>query len=177
MRPPEVLETPRLRIRKLVEEDAQVLFDRWAQDPEVTRFLPWSPDLSPEDALAYVRRCVASWEDGTRFAWILEDRETGAVVGHIAAYLSEYAAELTYLMARDSWGKGLMVEAVDAVSGWFLSLPAIYRIWAVVDTENLASARVLEKASFAREGTLRRSITCPNVSATPRDAFMYARVD
>ena len=81
------------------------------------------------------------------------------------------------MLARDSWGKGLMVEAVDAVSGWFLSLPAIYRIWAVVDTENLASARVLEKASFVREGTLRRSMMCPNVSATPRDAFMYARVD
>ena len=177
MRPPEVLDTPRLRIRKLVEEDAQVLFDRWAQDPEVTRFLPWSPDISSEDVLAHARRCVASWEDGSSFAWILENRESGEVVGRIAAYLSGYMAELTYLMARDSWGRGFMVEAVDAVSGWLLSQPAIYRIWAVVDTENLASARVLEKASFAREGTLRRSLMCPNVSATPRDAIMYARVD
>jgi RimJ/RimL family protein N-acetyltransferase len=70
-----------------------------------------------------------------------------------------------------------MVEAVDAVSDWFLSQPSIFRIWAEVDTENLPSARVLEKASFEREGTLRRGIMSPNMSGEPRDAFIYGRVE
>ena len=172
-----MLKTARLRLRRLVEEDAQIVFDRWAQDPEVTRFLLWSPHTSLEESLTHAKKCVASWDDEVSFAWIMEDRESGKVVGSIAAYPSEYAIELGYLVSRDSWGKGFMVEAVDAVSDWFLSQPSIFRIWAEVDTENLSSARVLEKASFEREGTHRRGIMSPNMSGEPRDAFIYGRVE
>ena len=120
---------------------------------------------------------MATWAAETSFAWIMEERGTEKVVGSIAAYPSEYAVELGYLMSPDSRGRGFMVEAVDAVSAWFLSRPSIWRVWAEVDTENLASVRVLEKASFEREGRLRRHIMSPNISTDPRDAFVYGRVD
>jgi ribosomal-protein-alanine N-acetyltransferase len=48
-------------------------------------------------------------------------------------------------------------------------------VWAVCDVENVASARVLEKAGLLWEGTLRRYILHPNVSPEPRDAHLYAR--
>jgi RimJ/RimL family protein N-acetyltransferase len=42
--------------------------------------------------------------------------------------------------------------------------------------ENIASARVMEKAGMAREGLLRRYVVHPNISAEPRDAYLYAVV-
>lgn len=176
MHPPEVLDTERLRIRKLVEDDAPEIFERWAKDSEITRYLTWSPHTSVEESKAHAKNSVACWEAGTNFTWVMEDRESGRMVGSIAAYPSEFAVELAYLVAQDSWGRGYMVEAVISVSEWFLAQPSFFRVWAEVDTENQPSARVLEKASFTREGMLRRSIISPNLSSEPRDAFIYGRV-
>ena len=177
MRPPEVMDTRRLKLRKLVEGDAPTVFDRWAQDPRVTRYLVWSPHTSIEEAEEHARKCVASWEAGTSFTWMMEDRKTGEAVGSIGAYPSGHTVELGYLVAPDSWGQGYMVEAIEAVSEWFLTQPTIFRIWAEVDVENRPSARVLEKASFEKEGTFRCGIMCPNLSSRPRDAFIFGRIE
>jgi ribosomal-protein-alanine N-acetyltransferase len=52
----------------------------------------------------------------------------------------------------------------------------VYRIWATCDTDNVASARVLEKAGLRREGTLHRWSVKPNIGPEPRDAFVFAKV-
>ncbi len=52
----------------------------------------------------------------------------------------------------------------------------IRRIGAVCNAQNLASARVMEKAGLIREGILRRWLRHPNVGAEPRDCFSYALV-
>jgi RimJ/RimL family protein N-acetyltransferase len=67
-----------------------------------------------------------------------------------------------------------MTEAVTALIGWALKQDAIYRVWAVCDVENGASARVMEKAGMKREGTLRRWSVHPNIGDQPRDSYCYA---
>ncbi len=69
-----------------------------------------------------------------------------------------------------------MTEAVRAVIAWVFAQPGIYRVWAVCDVENLASARVLEKAGMHLEGILRRWLIHSNVSVEPRDCFCYSIV-
>ncbi len=49
-----------------------------------------------------------------------------------------------------------MPEAVRAVVRWASSNPSVFRVWAVCDVENRASARVLEKTGFLREGILKK---------------------
>ena len=49
-------------------------------------------------------------------------------------------------------------------------------MWAVCDIDNLASARVMEKAGMQREGILKRWSVHPNISAEPRDSYCYAVV-
>ena len=67
-------------------------------------------------------------------------------------------------------------EAASAVVDWALAQPQIYRVWAICDHENLASARVMEKIGMQREGLMRRGIVHPNISDEPRDCWVYARV-
>ena len=69
-----------------------------------------------------------------------------------------------------------MTEALVEVVGWALRQPLIWRIGDVVDAENLASARVMEKAGLEREGLLRRWGMHPNMGDAPRDCFSYAKV-
>jgi ribosomal-protein-alanine N-acetyltransferase len=56
-----------------------------------------------------------------------------------------------------------------------LRQPAVFRIGAVCDVDNIGSARVMEKAGLVREGVLRRWLVHPNISDEPRDCFSYAR--
>lgn len=175
-RPPEALETPRLRLERLTLEHAEAVFAGWAQDEEATRYLVFRPHTDVSESVAHAERCVARWEAGTSYAWVLVDASSGSVVGSIAAHPNGPRVALGYVMARDWWGRGLATEAVVAVSRWLLKQPPIHRVWAVCDFENAASARVLEKAGFQLEGTLRRWAVHPNVSAEPRDALCYSLV-
>lgn len=81
-----------------------------------------------------------------------------------------------YVLARPFWGMGMMTEALTEVVDWALRQPSIWRIGGVVDVENSASARVMEKAGLEREGLLRRWGIHPNLGDAPRDCFSYAKV-
>ena len=69
-----------------------------------------------------------------------------------------------------------MTEAVSELTHWFLEQPEVFRVWALCDIENQASARVLERSGFEMEGTLRRWLIHPNVSPEPRDALCFSIV-
>lgn len=90
--------------------------------------------------------------------------------------LDSFRADFGYGIARQYWGNGYTTEAVKVIIGWALKQPNIYRVWAICDVENLASARVLEKAGLQKEGILRRFANHPNISDEPRDCYCYSIV-
>jgi [ribosomal protein S5]-alanine N-acetyltransferase len=173
--PPDTLSTARLVLRKTIVEDAQVIFDTYANDPEVTRFLLWKPGQRLEELQTFLRRAVERWERGDLLTWAITIRESGALIGMIDVRV-ESSAQVGYVIARPYWNRGYMTEALRAVVDWTLSRGDIYRVWAVCDVENVASARVMEKAGMLREGVLRSYLVFPNLGTRPRDCFCYARV-
>ncbi|MBI4526736.1 MAG: GNAT family N-acetyltransferase [Deltaproteobacteria bacterium] len=174
MRAPEILETDRLRLRRPLMEDAAVIFAQYAQDQDVTRYLTWRPHRTIEETYEFLRDCPAGWEAGKLFQWGIVRKQDGQFLGMIAVRVDGHKWELGYVLARTYWGNGYMTEAVKGVIDWALKQPGIYRVWAVCDIENAASARVLEKAGMEREGLLRRWSIHPNVSDEPRDSYCYA---
>ncbi len=175
MTPPETLQTARLILRKPREDDAPLIFRTYGQDAEVTRYLMWRPHTHVQDAQTAIQRFVSGWTSETRFCWLIVTRDADELVGSIAARKDENGVNLGYLLARSHWGRGLMTEAVAAIVRWAFSDPSIFRVWAVCDVENRASARVLEKAGFLCEGVLKQWSLQPNVSAIPRDCYSYAQ--
>jgi RimJ/RimL family protein N-acetyltransferase/gamma-glutamylcyclotransferase (GGCT)/AIG2-like uncharacterized protein YtfP len=173
-RPPAELATERLRLRRPSPADAGAVFERWAADPEVTRFLRWQPHARLADTAAHLAGCVQRWEAGSEFVWLIEDRRSARLLGSLAARPGGHGVELGYLLARDAWGRGYMVEAVRAVAGWYLEQGVLERVWATCDVENTASARVLEKAGFEFEGVLRRWDVHPGAGGQRRDARCYS---
>ena len=151
-----------------------MIFKQYAQDPEVTRFLTWRPHQSIDQTRQFVRRCLLGWQQGTPLAWAITRIDEDVVLGMVEVRLGE-GAELGYVLARAEWGKGYMTEAVRAVIEQALALPPTYRVAAICDVENAASARVMEKVGMLREGILRRAVLHPNISAEPRDAYICAR--
>jgi RimJ/RimL family protein N-acetyltransferase len=174
--PPKSLKTERLRLRKAKLSDAEAIFRQYAQDAEVTKYVSWSAHKDIEETREYVRMCLLAWDVGKAFHWVIERNEDKQAIGMIIARVAGEKWELGYVLARVYWGRGYMTEALKALIAWALKQKDIYRIWAVCDVDNIASARVMEKAGLWREGTLRRWSVHPNISPEPRDSYCYSIV-
>ncbi len=177
-RPPDTFRTDRLLARRPRVEDAEAVFAAYASDPEVTRFLSWRCYTALEPLRQFLRQTIVTWEtdDGGHYAWLLCRHGNDTPIGSIGVGLGLHGAAVGYVLGRPHWGRGLMTEALRYVAAWALAQPPLFRVWAFCDTENLASARVMEKAGLAFEGRLRRWHVCPTIGPEPRDCFIYARV-
>ena len=171
---PDTVETPRLHLRRPVPTDAERIFQTYAHDPEVTRYLEWVPHTSVETTKKFVSFCQDRWTNSVAFPYVITRKEDGELLGMIEVRLNGHRANFGYVLARSHWGNGLMPEAIAAIVKITLEHATIYRMEATCDVENRASARALEKSGFSREGLLRRYIIHPNISPEPRDSLLYA---
>lgn len=133
---------------------------------------PWP--YSRRDAVSFVEHCVRQEGRGQLARAIEVD---GAAVGSISLTLGSdvyrRSAELGYWLAEPFWGRGLMTSAVAEMCREGFETWDIVRIYAEPYARNLASRRVLEKAGFTLEGTLRQSV-CKNGEML--DACIYALI-
>jgi RimJ/RimL family protein N-acetyltransferase len=157
--------------------DAAGIFDRYAQDPQVTRYLMWMPHQSIAHTRQFLTDSAEGRQAGRQFHWVICPLgEEPQVIGMIGLDCESFKVDLGYALARDSWGRGLASEAASAVVETALAEEHIVRVGAHCHVENLASARVLEKAGMQREGILRRMVAFPNVNGAVCDIIVYAKV-
>ena len=173
---PNSFHTARLLLRPIAHDDAGAIFDGYAQDAAVTRFMIWRPNHCRSETEAFIAQCIATPPDVSR-TYAITGRSDGDLRGTFALrQAAPHRLDCGYVLARPWWGQGLMTEALTEVVTWALQQPSIFRIGAVCDVENIGSARVMEKAGLLREGLLRRWLMHPNVSDEPRDCWSYARI-
>ena len=152
---PAAIRTRRLTLRRVRLEDAEDVFSFACEDIWM-RLLPDARQpYERRDAERWVaRRFLAHWR--TEPTWAIEI--DGRMVGWVGLNIEpEHAqAELSYAMQPDLRGQGLTTEAVRAVvDRVFLDSP-LGKVWARVDTPNLASIRLLEKLGLQREAVMRQ---------------------
>ena len=176
MNPPERIETERLVLRKPRMDDVPVIFEAYAQDPEVTRYLVWKPHKNVQETEQFITAYLQLWQMGRDFAYAITLKENDKLIGMFGLHPMKFNLEVGYGLARPFWKKGYMTEALRTMIEWAFTQPEVFRVQATCDIENIASARVMEKAGMTREGLLRRYILHPNLSSEPRDVYMYAIV-
>jgi len=176
MRPPELIPTNRLLLRPPRISDAEAIFQSYAQDREATRYLIWEPHQDMQETERFLADCATAWEGESRFPWVVIWKEQGELIGMVEMRVNKFKADVGYVVARPFWGRGIATEALRPIVEWALAQESIYRVWALCDAENGASARVLEKVGMEREGMLRRYSLHPNASVEPRDCYCYAVV-
>lgn len=177
MFPPDQLETERLLLRRPRREDAPLILEAYATDPEVPRYMTWLPHEDLRTTSTFLELSIDNWEarEGHR-PWVLEIKESAELIGMLGTTVDEHGVCVGYVLARPFWGSGLMTEALEVVCARAFDDPELHRVWAFCDIDNLASARVMEKVGMGLEGTLRRFSLHPNLSDVPRDCLCYALV-
>jgi RimJ/RimL family protein N-acetyltransferase len=173
---PDTFRTDRLLLRPVAVADADAIFDTYAQDEEVARYVIWRPHRNREETQAYIERCLATPREVER-TYMVVGSDDNVVRGAFALrQRAPHRLDCGYVLARRWWRQGLMTEVLSEVAVWALRQPSIFRLGAVCDVDNIRSARVLEKSGFIREGVLRSWLVHPNISDEPRNCYSYARV-
>lgn len=127
-----------------------------------------------EDAQGFIEKFSAEQPRGLVRCIEVEGEAVGGIGVHPLDDVYRRSAELGYWLGEPFWGRGIATAAVRAISeAAFAKDRELVRIQASVFGWNPSSARVLEKAGFAREGVLRQSVFKDGVLA---DSYLYARV-
>ena len=159
-----ILETERLILRPLTTSDAIPMFETWANDPQVTRFLRWEPHKDWLETAQLLAAWEALYQNPDYYQWavclrgtdspfgsinIIEGEEQDSSLWH-APGLDHSAGvwEVGYCYGRAFWGKGYATEALCAVRDfWFKEVGGPW-LACCHATANPASGRVMEKAGW-----------------------------
>ena len=109
-----------------------------------------------EDAVGFIARAEAQ-HPPTTFAIELDGEAAGSVGLRLHEDVERTSAELGYWLAEAHWGRGITTAAVRAMTRYAFETFLLTRVYAVPFAGNASSARVLEKAGYRLEGTMRRS--------------------
>ena len=85
MTAPDRFETDRLLLRRPRPDDAAAIFNRYASDPEVTRWVGWPRHRTIADTEGFLAFCEAEWARAPGFAYLIERRADGVLVGSPAS--------------------------------------------------------------------------------------------
>lgn len=148
------ISTDRLLLRLFRPEDAEV-FAAYRSDPDVARYQSWSAPVPVEDATALVEEFASldplapGW-----FQYAIELRSDGVLIGDVGVnrHGNLMQAELGFTIAPAHQHRGYASEAVRSVLDLLFVDQGLHRVSAECDGRNEASARLLERLGFRREG-------------------------
>ena len=170
--PTPTLRTGRLVLRPFSDADADALF-AVRSNAHAMRYWdapPWSERTQAEQFIAGCRR-MADEGSGARLAIDLGSDQSFIGWCGLTRWNPVYrSASMGYCLDDAAWGRGYATEAGRAVLQWAFDALDLNRVQAEVDTRNAASARVLEKLGFLREGTLREDCI---VDGEVSDSWVY----
>lgn len=169
--------TDRLILHRPSERDAEEIFERYAGDQEVTKYVGFRTHTSIEDTREFLLYSDAHWQQWPAGPLLIRLRENNKLIGSTGlSFETSYRAMTGYILAVDSWNKGYATEALTEIIE-ISKLAQLRRIYAICHTQQKASWRVLEKCRFEREGVLRSYTIFPNLSQNElQDVYCYSLI-
>jgi ribosomal-protein-alanine N-acetyltransferase len=147
------LETKRLLLRRIDENDiAEVLALRG--NPETMKYIPRPLAKTEEDALAHIDMINEKIDTNIGINWGITIKRNSKIIGIIGHYRIQpenHRAEIGYMSLPEYHGKGYITEAIKAVVEYGFEQMNLHSVEAIIDPENIASERVLQKNGFIKE--------------------------
>ena len=156
----EVLAGERISLRLVGLADCTERYVAWLADPEVNRFLEtrWS-EQTLESIRDFVGGMLASADS---YLFAIVENASALHIGNIKIgpiHSRHSYADVSYFIGeRNAWGKGYGTDAVRGVTKFGFERLGLNRCQAGVYASNVGSIRVLEKAGYALEGSLKRQL-------------------
>lgn len=143
------LETERLMLRELVENDAEEMYKNWASDDEVSKYVRWSTHKNVEETKEYIKAEQERCKNEGCYNWGIVLKETQELIGAIGAFPSEdNRYEIGYNLGKKYWRNGYATEALKKIMKYLINSEEIYRFRCAHAILNPASGAVMKKGGF-----------------------------
>jgi len=147
------LETERLILRRLTNDDFEEVI-ALRGNPETMKFIPRPLVKTKEDALEHLRMMEEKIVNNTGINWgitIKGNLKIIGIIGHYKIQPENHRSEIGYMMLPETNGKGYMSEAIKAVLAYGFDYLNLHSVEAVIDPDNVASEKILQKIGFVKE--------------------------
>ena len=146
------LETDRLILRRYNETDLNAFYEI-LHDDRLHMYIPF-PDLTMDEELEYIRKCMANVETDKCEKWSIVLKENNDTIGNISVNTvnsKHNYCVVGYVIRYDYWGHGYAAEALKVVSDYLLD-SGYYLVECTCNELNTQSSKVMVKAGFTKDG-------------------------
>ena len=153
------LQTERLVLRRIVKEDVNEIFSL-RSDKETMKYVPRPLAKNLEEAMEHIVLIDSRIETNEGINWaitIKNEPKLIGIIGHYRIKPEHFRAEIGYMLLPEYHGKGIITEAIKEVVKYGFEVMKLHSIEAIIDPENFASERVLQKNSFVKEAHLKEN--------------------
>ncbi len=147
------LQSERLSFREINEKDIPEVMELRG-NAENMKFIPRPLVTNEEEALAHINMILSKKEENDAVNWVITEKGSNSLIGIIGFFRTQhehFRSELGYMILPQHHGKGYVTEAIATVLAFGFNTLKLHSVNAIIDTNNLASARVLEKNGFRKE--------------------------
>jgi ribosomal-protein-alanine N-acetyltransferase len=151
-----ILTSSRLRFRRLDDTDANEIY-ALRSNPETMKYIPRPLVKNHEDALAHIKLINEKIDENIDINWAVTEKDNDKCIGIMGFYRTQpenYRTELGYMILPEYQNKGYVSEAVATLLNYAFNTLNFHSIEAVIDPNNRASERVLQKNGFVKEAHL-----------------------
>ena len=154
------LETGRLILRQFVLNDAKYMYENWANDDEVTKYLMWKSHENIEISKNVLADWIANYSKENFYQWAIVLKETNEPIGNIGVVGQKDEIKMVhigYCIGKRWWHKGITSEALKTVIKYFFEEIGVNRIESRHDPNNPNSGKVMVKCGMNYEGTMKQA--------------------
>ncbi len=147
------LESSRLLLRQIDPADVNEIF-AMRSNPEVMKYVPRPLCVNLDDAMDLIKMIQKKLETNEGINWAITLKGNNTLIGFIGHYRikwEHFRSEIGYMLAPEFQGKGIATEAIKLVVDYGFNEMNMHSLEAVIDPENSASAKVLDKNNFIKE--------------------------
>ncbi len=153
------LETDRLLLRRFVLEDAGAMYNNWASNPNVTKYVMWEAHKDINETKELLKAWIKDYKNNDTYRWVAETKDTKELIGSIDVVSKKFlpfgVCEIGYCYGEDFWGKGYATECLKAIMKYLFEECDADVICAEHLSQNPGSGKVMTKSGLKYEGTQR----------------------
>ncbi len=148
-----ILETERLLLRRLTNEDVDEVF-ALRSNPVLMQYIPRPLATSKEEVLAHIQLINDKIDANEGINWAIRLKESPkmiGIIGHYKLQIENQRSEIGYMLLGKYNNKGIVSEAINEVLKYGFDLLNLHSVESIIDPRNSASERVLQKNGFVKE--------------------------
>lgn len=153
------LETDRLVLRSINTTDAPEIF-AMRSNPVTMQYIPRPLALTMDDAIAHIEMIQNTISKNEGINWAITLKGNDQLIGVAGFYRIEpenYRCELGYMLLPEYHNNGYITEVIPTILSYAFTTLQFHSVSAIIDPNNIASERVLQKTGFVKEAHIREN--------------------